>query len=99
MSLKSDFSFGEKVIVEGQLIRHKGPNGSRWWSSIKRESPTEAIFLGAYNLSNGHVDWEYSDDGGSSYFDHKTLIPGAWICIKGRKPEKVFLSDVHKFGR
>ena len=93
--LKSEFEFGEEILVTGAIYRHKA-HTERFWGRIPHDSKP-AIFLGAINLSNGTVVTEnYGDEGYNTYFDHKKYIPGAWICEKGRVPRRVFLSDCHK---
>lgn len=98
------FEFGEKVLIAARIYRSAniiGDKTIRFWAKSTYFSPKlEGIFLKQINLYDGN--WEenttYSEDGPEydSYFKYSKVIPGAWICIKGLKPEKVFLEDVIK---
>lgn len=83
--------FGDKILVKASLKRIKGWNNLRKWERSEWAQPKEAIFLGLRTLSNGIV--AHDPDMGGYYFEPGDYIKGAWICIKGRNPEKVFLSD------
>lgn len=90
----TEFKFRDKVLIKASLVRNKEKD-KRWWSHSKvYNPPVKAIFLGKRILSNGHNDGITTEGGYEPYFDHDEYIPGAWICIEGRNPEKVFLSDI-----
>lgn len=98
------FEFGDRILVKASIKRIHGtytgenkkrsPN-HREWVRTEHFIPKYAIFLGSRTLSNGFMEVDPDPEGGD-YFLHTEYIKGAWICQKGRNPEKVFLSDCIK---
>lgn len=91
------FKFGDRILVTAAIVRNKDENNRSYWWRLERVKPEEAIFLKRITLADGKNDGgvTYTDDGPeyNPYFKIDKYIPGAWICRKGRKPEKVFLED------
>jgi hypothetical protein len=91
------FQFGERVLVDGNLARIK-VGDKRTWVRSNYPQPREAIFLGYRTLADGEVkyySYPYNEDG-DIYLKVTTYHPSACICIKGFKPENVFLSMITK---
>lgn len=92
-------NFGDRILVKAFLTRKKynhleDPQNpkkyARYWHRTEHEKPVEAIFLGKRNLYNGNPEY---DEKGDNWFEGLEVIKGAWVCRKGRNPEKVFLYD------
>lgn len=95
--VKTEFEFGERVLVAGEISRMKQPGNRRTWYRAEHP-PRPAIFLNGINLANGTVDTEVYgyDEGCDLVFNPSEVIKGAWICEYNRAPRKVFLSDVYR---
>lgn len=92
--IKTEFSWGEKVKVTGNIQRQRSGNTRKWLSF--KHAPIEAIFLIGINLANGTCEYNTYEEDGKYYFAPDKLIPGAWIHEKNRAPRKVFLSMIEK---
>lgn len=103
--LVEKFEFGDRILVKARIERHKynvdendqiiPDTKYRRWARYEYDSPKEAIFLGKRTLANGKIEpGVYSED--MDYFSADKYIERAWICIKGKNPQKVFLSDCEK---
>lgn len=91
------FKFGEKVLVSGYLVR-KRKQDIRTWEAFSYPTPKEALFLGYRTLSNGVMKyWDNFDGEGGGYFLKATeFFKGACICIEGKKPQNIALTQVEK---
>lgn len=84
-------NFGDPCLVTGYLVRVR--HGSdRSWEVHPYPNPKEAIFLGERTLWDGRWESDPHDEG--YYFSQIYPLKGACICIKGRKPQNVLLSQV-----
>jgi hypothetical protein len=98
--IKTEFEFGEKILVSGMIYRTNKPGNIRCWVQQSFDKPRPAIFLNGIHLANGISEWEdYGEGEGERVFNTTELIKGAWICEYNRAPRKVFLSDCHKINR
>ena len=103
------FSFGEKIKTRWRLERQVNAEGIRQWIPWKRRKKSglvvmgpnefaEAIFLGYRTLKDGKMEWTqrlYSDQY-DPFFHVSEYHAAALICIKGYKPEYVFIEHVEK---
>jgi hypothetical protein len=84
-------------LVKAKISRHTDGN-RKYWLREELAKPKPAIFLGTRTLQNGTYGYEDfpNEDGYETVWSPEpdSFIPGAWICIEGKNPEKVFLSDV-----
>lgn len=97
---KSNFNFGDRILVYGCIGRKKEFKGSlngRQWIRESYPEPMKGIFIKYIRLSNGFCEYEnHGLEGGDYYFNPEEYIDGAWIALENKKPEKVFLSDCEK---
>lgn len=110
--LKTDFKFGEKILVTAVITRARGkprkfedefdiPNSDELvkWMNYRYWYRTPLVSpLVAVFLGGRMLSNGDSefDPEDGNIFYHREYIKGAWICFEGSNPQKVFLEDCKK---